>query len=200
MASEQIPVLYHSHGIAVVEKRSGLASQPTRKGEANLYTILCEKFKYVGLHHRLDIPASGLVMVTTERRWNKAIADAFRLKRIERTYMLAVVGKTSENGVWNQGIDGKPATTRWQTLHSGGGFSVLEAKLETGRKHQIRRHAHENAHPVIGDRRYGGSAGRLSSRLVLHACRLEFTHPATNERVKVESPIPDEILFFLKIP
>jgi 23S rRNA-/tRNA-specific pseudouridylate synthase len=200
MTGEQIPVLYHHQGIAVVEKRSGLASQPTRKGEPNLYSILCRQFDYVGLHHRLDTPASGLVLVTTERRWNPQIAAAFREKTIERTYLVAVIGQATEKGRWNRPVDGKTAVTNWRRLAEKNSYSILEASLETGRKHQIRRHAAGNDHPIIGDRRYGGSAGRLCPRLVLHASKLSFIHPATMETVTVESPVPEELLFFLQIP
>ena len=91
---EKIPILYHQNGIAVINKRFGLASQPTRKGEENLYSLLQNHFSYVGLHHRLDTPASGLVLITTDKKFNKAISEAFQQRTIQRYYRLAVIGKT----------------------------------------------------------------------------------------------------------
>ena len=198
--SEKIPILYHQNGIAIISKRFGLASQPTRKGEENLYSLLQKQFPYVGLHHRLDTPASGLILITTDKKHNKNIAEAFQQRNIQRHYLLAVIGKTRDHGCWNGNIEGKKAKTNWKKKAYREGFSILEASLETGRKHQIRRHAVQAGHPIIGDRRYGGSAGRLSKRLVLHAHRLVFTHPHNNELVTVESPLPQALLPFLNIP
>ena len=197
--SEKIPILYHQNGIAVISKRFGLASQPTRKGEENLYSLLKKQFSYVGLHHRLDTPASGLLLITTDKKHNKFIAEAFQQRQIQRQYLLAVIGKTNEQGCWDALIEGKEAKTNWQRKAYKDGFSILEATLKTGRKHQIRRHATRAGHPIIGDRRYGGAAGKLSKRLVLHAYRLVFTHPANNQSVTVIAPIPQALLPFLHI-
>ena len=65
--------------------------------------------------------------------------------------------------------------------------------LQTGRTHQIRRHAQMNGHPIIGDRKYGGAAKRLWPRLALHAHRLEFVHPATDETIVIEASLPQDL-------
>ena len=72
-------------------------------------------------------------------------------------------------------------------------MSLLEVDLKTGRTHQIRRHAVQSGHPVVGDRRHGGAAGRLWPRLALHAARLALGHPATGEPLVIESPLPSDL-------
>ena len=186
-------VLYRHRGIAVVSKPSGLPSQPARKGGPDLYTILSETLGYVGLHHRLDLPASGLLLVTTDRRWNQAVSKAFKSREISRSYMVALLGDPGKGGLWETPLDGKEALTRWRRTSTQEGTAVVEVSLETGRTHQIRRHAMEHGHPVLGDRRYGGAAGRLWPRLALHAHRLVFTHPATGEKVAVEARVPEDL-------
>jgi 23S rRNA pseudouridine1911/1915/1917 synthase len=194
---EEPSILYSHRGIAVVLKPSGLPSQPARQDVPDLYSLLCERLGYVGLHHRLDRPASGLLIVTTDRRWNAAVAEAFRKKRIQRSYLVAVLGDPGEAGRWDMAVDGREACTHWRRESLGTGISVLEATLETGRTHQIRRHAAGQGHPVLGDRRYGGAAGRLWPRLALHAHRLVFEHPATGEEISIEAPPTGDISVLL---
>ena len=95
--------------------------------------------------------------------------------------------------MWSEPIDGKPATTRFTRVASGEGMSVLRCGLESGRTHQIRRHAAGAGTPVVGDRRHGGAAGRLWPRLALHAVSLRLDHPTTGEGMVVESPIPSDL-------
>ena len=143
MSSCEVPVVYHQKGILVVHKPSGLASQPTRDGSPNLFSILQKKYAYVALHHRLDTPASGLLLLCTDRRWNKEIGKAFQQRSIKREYWIACLGETPQQGFWNKKVDGKDAKTQFQTMHRSFGYSCLHVQLETGRKHQIRTHAQQ---------------------------------------------------------
>ena len=180
--------------VLVVDKPHGLPTQATKEGtRTHLYGILCAQHPYIGLHHRLDTPASGLVLFTLDRRANKAIADAFQTHAIERTYQLMVVGDPGGSGSWTTPIAGKPATTHFKRLATGGGMALLEATLETGRTHQIRVHAAAEGHPIVGDRRHGGAAGKLWNRLALHACSLRLTHPTSGEPLTVSSPTPQDL-------
>jgi len=178
----------------VVDKPSGLPCQPTRSGhQQHLFGILQAQEAYVGLHHRLDTPASGLVLLSLNKKVNKALGDGFRTSSIHRSYQVVVVGDPGEKGEWTGDIDGKAARTVFRRLHSAGGMSVLECTLETGRTHQIRRHAAEARTPVVGDRRHGGAAGRIWPRLALHAVALQLVHPITDTSLRVESPIPADL-------
>ena len=153
MSSFEVPVVYHQKGILVVHKPSGLASQPTRDGSPNLFSILQQQYPYIGLHHRLDTPASGLLLLCTDKRWNKDLSKAFQQRSIKREYWIACLGETPQQGYWNQDVDGKYAKTLFQTVHRSFGYSCLHIQLETGRKHQIRVHAQQNGFPILGDRR-----------------------------------------------
>ena len=73
-------------------------------------------------------------------------------------------------------------------------MSVVECGLETGRTHQIRRHAAGAGTPVVGDRRHGGAAGRLWPRLALHAVQLRLSHPMSDDPLVVDSPIPADLV------
>ncbi len=187
-------MLYHERGILVVNKPSGLPSQAARSADpeiGSLYEQLQNKYDYVGLHHRLDQPASGLLLFTTTREHNKAISEAFKAHDISRSYLLVVAGKLeSLSGSWNSSIDNKQACTHWKMLGYARRMTLLEASLETGRRHQIRKHAADDGHPLIGDRRYGGIAGQLWPRLALHACRLSFEHPLLKQRISINAPVP----------
>lgn len=189
-----ISILHQDGMLVVADKPFGLPSQATKDGKrTHLYGLLCAQFPYVGLHHRLDTPASGLVLFTVNRRANKAIAEGFKNHTIGRHYRAVVVGDPGESGTWTQPIDGRPATTHFQRIAHNGGLSAISVTLETGRTHQIRVHCAAAGHPIVGDRRHGGSAGSLWARLALHAHTLRFVHPQTNETITVESPIPDDL-------
>lgn len=178
--------------LLVVDKPHGLATQGTRDGEPDLYGILGADRPYLALHHRLDQPASGLVLLVLDPTVNAAIAAGFREHRIARTY-LAVLAGEARDAVWDRPVEGRSARTLVRALGHGEGLSAVQIGLETGRQHQIRQHAAMSGRPVVGDRRYGGDAGRRWPRLALHAAKLGFVHPVSGETIVVESPIPDDL-------
>lgn len=188
-----LPVRYRDDAVIVIDKPHGLPSQGTRRGGPDVFSLLGAEHAYVGLHHRLDTPASGLMVLTLDPRANPPLANAFRERRVHREYLVVVVGDPGEAGAWEGPVDGKPARTRWRRAATGGGMSVLRCRLDTGRKHQIRVHAAAAGHGIVGDRRHGGAAGGLWKRLALHAWRLGFPHPVDGEEVRVEAPVPADL-------
>jgi 23S rRNA-/tRNA-specific pseudouridylate synthase len=90
-------------------------------------------------------------------------------------------------------LDGKKATTHWRLKQTAEGMALIEAELETGRTHQIRRHAASAGHPIVGDRRYGGGAARLWDRLALHANKLSFAHPIHGKTIQITCPMPSDL-------
>lgn len=183
-------IAFQDDWILVANKPAGLPSQRTAIGEEGLYEQLCETHPYVGLHHRLDRNASGLLLFTLDRSVNKAISQAFKTHQIQRTYLAWLEGE-AQSATWRWPVQGKSATTHMTLRAYAGGVSEVSCELETGRLHQIRVHAAMNGTPVLGDRKYGGDAVRPAPRLGLHAWKLRFIHPHLGTPQEVESPRPD---------
>lgn len=191
--TSHLSILYEDRWLVVVDKPSGLPTQGTRAGEPGVFELLDRQRSYVALHHRLDRPASGLVLLGLSRQANPGLAAAFREHRIQRTYLAVLVGSLTADTTWAWPVEGKPARTQVRVLSTRSGFTAVELRLHTGRKHQLRRHAAMAGLPLAGDRRYGGEAGRAWPRLALHATRLELSHPVTGQALKVESPLPADL-------
>lgn len=189
--------VYRDHSLLVVDKPAGLPSQQDRAGRRGAWEILGEREDYLGLHHRLDTAASGLLLFTVDKRANRGIARQLQDHSMIRHYTAVVLGDPGDQGRWEAPIDGKRACTHWRALERGR-TSLLELSLETGRTHQIRRHAAEAGHPLLGDRRYGGAAANLAPRLALHAHGLRLEHPHHRRELALESPAPEEFHAWLR--
>jgi 23S rRNA-/tRNA-specific pseudouridylate synthase len=187
--------VYRDEWLLVIDKPFGLASQPARDSDApDVYTMLSAQEDYVALHHRLDRVASGLLLVGLDTSVNGALAEAFRRHTVVRTYAAVVAGRAPPKGTeWTGPIDGKHARTTVGPSVTASGMSAVWLRPRTGRKHQLRRHAAEARCPMVGDRRYGGDAGRWWPRLALHAARLSLTHPVTGKKLQLSAPIPDDL-------
>ena len=184
-------VRYDDGVLLVVDKPHGVATQGSQQ---DLYSTLKASYPYVGLHHRLDQAASGLLLLTTQRKANKKIAQAFQTHAIDRRYLAVLSGRLVEPCTWSWPLDGRDATTHVHPLGYHRGLSAVEVTLETGRTHQIRKHASMAGYPLIGDRRYGGEAGRAWQRLALHAHKLAFRHPISGEQLELTSPVPVDLI------
>ena len=171
-----------------------------------------------GIVHRLDRDTSGLMLVACSDAAHRALATAFHERRIEKDYRAICWGNvTPRSGLIDLPIGRDPvrrrtmsprgrklrdARTRYQTLQALAGFTYLELGLETGRTHQIRAHLRSLGHPIVGDREYGGAgwqrvrrpdlreAIRRLDRLALHAWRLRFAHPVSDEPLEFQAPLP----------
>jgi len=182
-----------------------LLNDYVRKGQA-------KSKKRVWLVHRLDRETSGVMMFAkTEEVAEKFRADWASLT--EKTYLARVEGLLEEeSGTFEsyllEDADGyrvrsvaapdarraarvartpKLARTEWRRLSTADGTTLVEVKLKTGRKNQIRVHFSEAGHPVIGDEKYGGER---ASRLYLHALSLRFRHPRTGKWLEFTAPPP----------
>jgi 23S rRNA pseudouridine1911/1915/1917 synthase len=192
---------------------------PTDRGETN--TLLDRVGEYLrhkrGVRqafvvHRLDRGVSGLMLFAKNRDVAQQLQELFRTRAISRTY-LAVVSGTMENasGTFQShlataenldrfstanGREGELAVTHYRVLKQLPDVALVEVKLETGRRNQIRVHFAEAGHPVLGDERYGGANARRAPwsehRLALHAERLDFVHPQTRKKLALRSPLPKE--------
>ncbi|MCH5215334.1 MAG: RluA family pseudouridine synthase [Muribaculaceae bacterium] len=212
----RISLVYEDNDILVINKGYGLLSMSTdRIKEGTAYSIMREYVKYsdprtkVFIVHRLDRDTSGLMMLaktpeakeTLQHNWNNMV--------LNRKYVCVVEGIVDcPNGVIKSYLAensryevystedsnlGQLAVTRYVTLRTGNGKSLLEVELDTGRKNQIRVHMKDIGHPIVGDRKYGAASSPIN-RLALHAQTLRFVHPITRREMCFETPIPARFL------
>jgi 23S rRNA pseudouridine1911/1915/1917 synthase len=161
---------------------------------------------YVGIVHRLDAPASGLMVVATSPEAAGPLSDQFRHRTAERQYLALVQGvPPAVSGEIDLPLErrrqgrvhaarpgeGKPARTHYELVarYVTPPWSLLALQLDTGRQHQIRVHLAETVGPIVGDGLYGASFAK--TRLRLHARALAFTDPGTGQRVRLSAE-PDE--------
>jgi 23S rRNA pseudouridine1911/1915/1917 synthase len=157
--------------------------------------------------HRIDRDTSGLVLFARSAHAHQQLDRQLRDGAMGRRYLAFVKGRVeAEEGTMDGPIgrhprhphlrtvraDGDPARTRWRVVERWPEASLLELVLETGRTHQVRVHAADAGHPVLGDRPYGGGSP-LVGRQALHAHALEFAHPATGERVSLRAELPPDL-------
>jgi 23S rRNA-/tRNA-specific pseudouridylate synthase len=178
--------LYRDDALLIVDKPSGTATE-------DVFTALKQTHPYVAMHHRLDLPASGCLLFGLDKRANKQLAAGFRQHAIQRTYRAALWGVVDESMSWEWPLARKSAHTDVRPLANAQGMTLAEIRLKTGRKHQIRQHAAMAGLPIVGDRRYGGQAGRAWPRLALHAWRLELSHPIHGAAIKVQAAWPPDL-------
>lgn len=171
---------------------------------------------YLGVPHRLDRPVSGVVCFTRNTKASQRVHAQFENRTVRKTYWAAVAGSVSpEAGRWEDWIrkvkdesrsertepnepGAKLATLDYRVLVSLPECTVLELVPQTGRMHQLRVQTAWRGHPVLGDSSYapapnfGPPVEQSYDRVVaLHARRLEFDHPFTKERLRIEAPLPD---------
>jgi 23S rRNA pseudouridine1911/1915/1917 synthase len=222
-AAEEIPleVRYSDDRVLVVSKPPGLVTHPARGHEGgtlvNALLGLGGPLSGMGstrpgIVHRLDKDTSGLLIIARDDDAQAYLVDAMQRRAVERRYLALVRGAppaasgTIEAPVGRHPVKrrqmavvsgGRPSVTHYTVLAKGGGVTLLEARLETGRTHQIRVHLSHLGVPVLGDRTYGGASELAHAlglrRPFLHAWRLAFPHPSTGAPVEVRDPVPDDL-------
>lgn len=173
-----------------------------------------------GVVHRLDRDTSGLLVIAKTEAALENLADQFRARSVYKSYVALVHGRlATDSGRVDQPLARDPANrTRMAVVRGGRSalslyrvnrrfnrFTLLDVELKTGRTHQIRVHLAWLKHPVVGDETYGGGRDntiqnaklrahiRNLGRQFLHAEKLAFTHPETDERVEFHSPLPVDL-------
>lgn len=186
-------IVYQDRWLLAVNKPMGLPTQARADREGmDLFSWVLAREPLAALHHRLDQPASGLVLFAVHPDANKGLTEGFREHRIARRYQVVLAGDALA-GSWDWPVDGKAARSEVHPLASDNGFTAARVSLDTGRKHQIRIHAAMAGTPVVGDRRYGAEAGRMWDRLALHAAELHLAHPVTGGSLTLRAPLPDDL-------
>lgn len=193
LAALGVGVLHVDADLLVLDKPSGMPSQRGADGTPGIVDhARAAGATTAALVHRLDQPASGAIALATSPRANRALTDALRAHAARRTY-LTVLASPIAAATWSRPLDGHPAITHVRPLTDPAGHQAVRVDLETGRTHQIRRHAALAGAPIVGDRRYGGDAGRAWPRLALHAARLCVPHPSDGRERCFIAPLPADL-------
>lgn len=166
-----------------------------------------------GIVHRLDKDTSGLLIVAKNDNAHKFLSDKLKDRDIKREYVAITYGEFEEDeGTISAPIgrhpkdrkrmaiveNGKEAITNYEVLNRYKGYTLVKAKLETGRTHQIRVHLSSIKHPIVGDPVYSNRKedGKYDGQF-LHAIKLGFTHPRTREYMEFETDLPDSFKEFI---
>lgn len=191
-------LLFEDEHLIAVNKPAGLLSAPTPEGDAgNLQSSLSRRQgakRPVFVVHRLDLQTSGVLVYAKTRDANRALAELFRSHNLTRRYDVFAAGAPREEEfVVNQSLAGKAALTHFRRVAQFSAFCRLEATLETGRTHQIRRHLLSRGMPVLADAEYARREPWHPPRLGLHAKHLSFMHPVTRAPLVFEVALPDDL-------
>jgi 23S rRNA pseudouridine1911/1915/1917 synthase len=167
-----------------------------------------------GIVHRLDKDTSGCLVVAKNDVAHQDLARQFAERTIEKIYLALVSGALRvRQGVIDAAIGrhpvhrqrmsvatkrGRAARTDYRVLQSGGGVSLVECTLHSGRTHQIRVHLHHLGHPVLGDKVYGPKMSQDYPRQMLHSWKLGFRHPRDGKWRRFEAPLPSDFANALK--
>ena len=192
----ELDVVFEDDSLLVVDKPAGLPTAATRETDRNnllYYVSLRPTSSQPHLVHRLDLETSGLLVVAKTAESAHRLSELFLTHTIERVYRVVMLGELPAARTVESPIEGRPACTVFVPVEHKGGATLAEARLETGRTHQIRVHASAIGHPVAGDRRYGERAGHEPPRLALHALVLGFRHPTTGQPVRFERDWPADL-------
>ncbi len=221
---EKVDIVFEDESIVIINKPPGLLTVPTPRQELHtaigrLRSLFTQRRKGEEAHvvHRLDRGVSGLLVFGKSLEISMALRDQFEERKPRRRYLAIVVGKPEElKGTFQsdllttkslmrrsarEGEEGELAITHYEVKQSIGDVSVLEVRLETGRRNQIRVHMAEAGHPIVGDPWYQAELAAhprwVWKRMGLHAEELGFRHPVTGANLHFEAPWPKEFQAFL---
>lgn len=207
-------VIYKNNQFIAFNKPVAMATQPDQTEDVSLLT-LAEIYTRAPLFltHRIDRPASGVVLFAKTKRALQAINQQFKDRTIRKKY-LAIVGnpppeatgilhnqliknsKTNKtSAVKEENEKGVAAELRYHVIAKSEKYVLLEIDLITGRHHQIRAQLGAIGSPIKGDVKYGFKRGNKDRSIQLHAWKLSFIHPVSNIEVSIEAPLPSDPLW-----
>lgn len=209
--SRFVKIIYEDRYLVVVEKNVGILSMAAGHSSLNVKTVLDDYFRKTRqkctahVVHRLDRDTSGLMIYAKDLQTEQILEHDWHNIVYDRRYVAVVSGEMeSDEGTvanwlkdnkayvtYSSPIDngGKYAVTHYRVLKRSTTYSLVEYRLETGRKNQIRVHSADMGHPVCGDMKYG-NGDDPARRLCLHAYMLCFYHPVSQRRMEFDTPIP----------
>jgi 23S rRNA pseudouridine1911/1915/1917 synthase len=196
-------VVHEDGEVVVVDKPAGLLTAPTPESDRNnLASLLARRpgGQPVFVVHRIDLETSGLLVFAKTAAANRTLSEVFRRHDLVREYLALAAGPVPASvAVVDRPVGGRRAVTHLSVVERFGARATLvRARLETGRTHQIRLHLTALGHPVLGDRKYGAPGQPSPPRLALHATRLAFAHPASGIPLDLACPWPPDLAAFLE--
>ena len=211
LRSRYVKIVYEDQYLVVVDKAVGILSMAAGHSSLNVKAVLDDYFHksrqrcHAHVVHRLDRDTSGLMIYAKDMQTEQALERDWHGCVYDRRYVALLSGRMEQSEgtianwlkdnaayvTYSSPVDngGKYAVTHFKTLEALGDRSLVEFRLETGRKNQIRVHAADMGHPVCGDVKYGNGDDPIG-RLCLHAYVLCFYHPVTRERMEFSTPVP----------
>ena len=226
--AREFPALLEDDSLIAVNKPAGVAvhgGSGVSFGVIEQLRRARPQARFLELVHRLDRETSGILLVAKKRSALKHLQDQFRERATGKTYLALVLGdwpaarkvidaplhkylladgERRVKVVAAGDPDGMRAITLVKVRERLAGFTLLEVTIKTGRTHQIRVHLASQGHPIAGDDKYGDFERNKTlqkqglRRMFLHAWRLQFSPPASGERVELHAPLPPELLSFSK--
>jgi tRNA pseudouridine65 synthase len=207
-----LTVLHRDGALVAIDKPAGMLVHRTSEApdrEVVLQTLRDQIGARLYPVHRLDRAASGVLVFALSPEIATSLHEALRAPGAEKRYLTMVRGEIAEQGETDRPLSDdrkipRSARTRWQRVETIRGFSLVRVWIETGRRHQIRRHLEHLAHQIVGDTTHG--KGRINRwlreefglpRLFLHAERLALDHPVTGERLELDASLPEDLASFL---
>ena len=222
-----LSVLREDATLLFVDKPAGMPSHPLQPGETGtLANALVGRYPETaeasederegGLCHRLDIETSGVMVAARTREAWTAVREAFGGREVDKRYWALVTGPLADEGeielplrhhprhpdrvepALEGGEGAREAHSEFRVLGREGEYSLVEVRISTGVLHQVRAHLAAVGAPIVGDTLYGGREEPGLTRFFLHARALALAHPVTHQQVRVDSPLPPELLAVLE--
>ena len=217
--ARHLDIVYEDDSLVVVNKPAGLLSVPLERnaGLSSVLEQLTDRYRSHGklrpfVVHRIDQDSSGLVVFAKDAGTQRALREQFTRREPERVYLAVVHGTVHPpDGLWEDRLvwdtkaliqkaaaardpDAEDAVSEYRVLENLKGASLVEIRLHTGRRNQIRIQAALRGHPLVGERRYLAAGVDPKAihfeRQALHASRLTFRHPRHSRTLTCEAPLP----------
>jgi len=216
----ELKILYEDNHLLAVQKPTGLLVQGDRSGDETLLEVAASYLKqkyakpgrvYLGLVHRLDRNVSGVVLLARTSKAAGRMSGQFRAGTVDKVYQAVLAGcpssgegelrswlaaKGDSRGVTRAEPESFPGAResllRYNVIESRGGWSLVEIRPVTGRRHQIRAQFALAGHPLLGDVKYGSLRRLTDHRIALHALSLGVSHPVGGKTLTFTAPLPED--------